>query len=60
MHLPQVVNKNVHNAMGQQPKVRNGFSIPENIVIGEFASFLIHSLEEIPFNTTPDKEVHSA
>ncbi|XP_061447544.1 vomeronasal type-2 receptor 26-like [Rhineura floridana] len=59
LQLPQIVNKNTVDRFGQQPKVRNDFGIPNNIVIGEFVFFLIHKFNEITFDTTPDPDMRS-
>ncbi|XP_061447524.1 vomeronasal type-2 receptor 26-like [Rhineura floridana] len=57
LQMPQIVSKNVDKRLDQQTLAPNGSRIPENIVIGEFVSFLIHTFREIPYTTTPDPEV---
>ncbi|XP_061447548.1 vomeronasal type-2 receptor 26-like [Rhineura floridana] len=58
LQVPHIVSKNMDNRLGQQPKLQNDIGIPQNIVIGEFVSFLIHDFNEIPYDTTPDPKMN--
>ncbi|XP_061447540.1 vomeronasal type-2 receptor 26-like [Rhineura floridana] len=57
LELPHIVSKNADYRCGQQLKVKNDFGMSENIVIGEFVSFILPGFQEFAYNTPPTQKM---